>query len=115
MLTLKALTAGESGGYYLQSLPDCPADYYLDGGLAGRWLGASAGRLALSGPVDADQFRRVLAGAHPGSGESRGLGVRRRGDRQLPAALAHHRPRTARPPARPSRLGPPLPPRLGPA
>jgi conjugative relaxase-like TrwC/TraI family protein len=68
VLTLRALAAGDSGGYYLQSLPDGPTAYYLDGPLAGRWLGAGAVRLALAGPVRAEAFERVLAGADPGSG-----------------------------------------------
>ena len=69
MLSLKPLKAGDTGDYYLRSLPDGPAEYYLGHGQEGMWLGAGAGRLGLEGPVSDTAFRRVLAGVHPHTGE----------------------------------------------
>ena len=69
MLTLAVLDAGESGGYYLKSVPDGPADYYLDSPAGGYWLGQGSTRLGLDGTVSDEAFRRVLAGADPTTGE----------------------------------------------
>jgi conjugative relaxase-like TrwC/TraI family protein len=69
VLSLKPLKAGDTGDYYLRSLPDGPAEYYLGHGQEGMWLGAGAGRLGLEGPVSDTAFRRVLAGTHPHTGD----------------------------------------------
>jgi conjugative relaxase-like TrwC/TraI family protein len=45
-------------------------EYYSNAGEApGQWLGDSAPHLDLDGTVDGDEFRRVLSGAHPTTGE----------------------------------------------
>jgi conjugative relaxase-like TrwC/TraI family protein len=69
VLTLKPLKAGDTGDYYLQSLPDGPAEYYLTHGEEGLWIGEGTNRLGLEGPVGDTAFRQVLAGAHPHTGE----------------------------------------------
>jgi hypothetical protein len=66
MLTIRELGAGDLGGYYLNSLPDGPAGYYLAGPV-GSWLSKGPARLGLTGPVDANAFGRVLAGRDPAS------------------------------------------------
>jgi conjugative relaxase-like TrwC/TraI family protein len=44
-------------------------DYYVGGGESpGRWCGSAAAELRLAGVVDAEQLRRLLAGAHPRTG-----------------------------------------------
>ena len=69
MLTLKPLKAGDTGDYYLRSLPDGPAEYYLAHGEEGLWIGEGASRLGLEGRIGDTAFRRVLAAVHPDSGE----------------------------------------------
>ncbi len=50
--------------------PGEPSRYYSDAGEApGRWMGRGAVELGLAGTVDGDEFRSVLAGRHPGTGE----------------------------------------------
>lgn len=45
-------------------------EYYANAKEApGEWLGQSSTRLGLDGVIDADDFRRVLSGAHPDTGE----------------------------------------------
>jgi conjugative relaxase-like TrwC/TraI family protein len=47
-----------------------PSRYYADvAERSGRWLGHGAGGLGLHGDVDARDFRTVLGGRHPGTGE----------------------------------------------
>jgi conjugative relaxase-like TrwC/TraI family protein len=57
--------------YYLQAVASGVEDYYLGSGEApGRWLGAGAARLGLSGVVAADDLRSVLDGRDPATGRS---------------------------------------------
>ena len=78
MLSIGKLAAGQAD-YYLDqaagrvsragSVGSGVEDYYVVGQEApGYWLGAGAGRLGLAGAVDRDALTRVLAGAHPSSG-----------------------------------------------
>ncbi|HEX9970315.1 MAG TPA: MobF family relaxase, partial [Acidimicrobiales bacterium] len=56
--------------YYLDRVAASVDAYYLGEGEApGRWVGKGATDLGLSGMVDGDDFRAVLAGLDPGSGE----------------------------------------------
>lgn len=56
--------------YYLNSVACGVEDYYLGSGEApGYWLAAGARELSLEGRVGDDEFRSVLRGTHPGSGE----------------------------------------------
>lgn len=72
MLSISKLSAGHAR-YYLDlahdrvdvvdSVGDGLEEYYLGGPEArGEWLGAGASSLGLSGPVEADALRHVLAG-----------------------------------------------------
>jgi conjugative relaxase-like TrwC/TraI family protein len=60
--TLKGV---EAGRYYTERL----SSYYLDGGEPpGRWWGAGARDLGLSGDVDPEAFLALMAGDHPTTG-----------------------------------------------
>ena len=78
MLSIGKLVAGQAK-YYLDqaevrvdvvdSVAEGLEDYYSErGGSRGEWVGRGAARLGLSGPVDGDHLRAVLAGQHPGTG-----------------------------------------------
>ncbi|MEW6470938.1 MAG: MobF family relaxase [Actinomycetota bacterium] len=55
--------------YTLREVTHDPADYYLRKGEApGRWLGAGAARLGLSGEVTAEELHDLFAGKDPRSG-----------------------------------------------
>jgi conjugative relaxase-like TrwC/TraI family protein len=70
MLSIGKLGRGAEG-YYLQVVARGVEDYYLGSGeAAGRWLGAGADRLGLSGNVRAEDLRTVLDGRHPDTGRS---------------------------------------------
>jgi conjugative relaxase-like TrwC/TraI family protein len=66
MLGIRRIAAGRADYY----LGDLAAELPLDGRGAGRWTGAAACDLGLDGavPVEADQFRSLLAGRHPRTG-----------------------------------------------
>lgn len=65
MLSIGKLGVGQAD-YYLQAVGQGIEDYYAGTGEApGRWLGAAASALALTGQVDADQLRAVLNGSKP--------------------------------------------------
>ncbi|MBW3615989.1 MAG: relaxase domain-containing protein, partial [Actinobacteria bacterium] len=67
VLSIGKLSLGQEA-YYLEEVLDGAEDYYLSVGEApGRWVGAGADRLGLSGTVEADELRAVLAGRRPGS------------------------------------------------
>ena len=69
MLNIGKLAAGGEA-YYLDTVASGVEDYYTGAGEApGYWLTAAAGDLGLSGQVDADDLRAVLAATDPGSGE----------------------------------------------
>lgn len=68
-MSLKPVSSGQES-YYLREVSQGAEEYYTKGGEApGRWLGALAARVALSGEVDADDLRSVLAGVVPSTGE----------------------------------------------
>jgi len=63
--------AGVSVTYYVEQVARDRHDYYAGHGEApGTWRGAFAGHLGLSGEVTADEFRAVLDGADPATGEA---------------------------------------------
>lgn len=52
--------------YYLRSVAETPAAYYLgDGEAPGEWTGQGTHALGLHGEVDGDQLRHLLAGLAP--------------------------------------------------
>src|SRR5579885_1621624 len=63
-----ALTAGQAESYYEEK---CSRDdYYTEKQrVAGRWFGRGAAELGLSGDVDTNDFRAVLNGLDPRSGD----------------------------------------------
>jgi len=72
--TLKGV---EAGRYYTERLPS----YYLNGGEPpGVWWGRGAGRLALSGELEPEEFLAVMSGVDPVTGEHLG---RRFGDESV--------------------------------
>src|SRR4051812_45430299 len=71
--------AGAQADYYLEeaddridaakSVADGIEDYYVGGKEArGEWIGSPGREVGLSGPVDADDLRRVFAGLDPRDG-----------------------------------------------
>jgi conjugative relaxase-like TrwC/TraI family protein len=73
VISIKALSGSTAGDYYLERDAGCEAHYYLEPHeAAGRWIGGGARAVGLTGPLDdagEEAFRRLLAGAHPLSGE----------------------------------------------
>lgn len=68
MLNIGRMAPG-SDSYYLSIVASGAEDYYLARGEEpGRWLGRGIEALHLQGRVEADQLRRVLAGAEPHRG-----------------------------------------------
>ena len=78
MLSIGKLSAGQAR-YYLEqgevrvdavdSISDGVEEYYAGGAEArGSWIGTGGVSLGLSGPVDGDALRRVLAGLDPHDG-----------------------------------------------
>ena len=77
MVSVGKLSLGQER-YYLEQAEDRvdvaesltgAEDYYVGGGESrGHWCGSAAAELRLAGVVDADQLRRLLAGAHPRTG-----------------------------------------------
>jgi conjugative relaxase-like TrwC/TraI family protein len=80
--------------YYVGEIATSAEDYYTGRGEAkGRWAGSLRDVLGLHGEVDAEDFRAVLGGRHPQSGEmlitSQGSAARaalKRGDRPVAAS-----------------------------
>jgi conjugative relaxase-like TrwC/TraI family protein len=71
MLSIAKLRVGQEA-YHLSGVAQSLDDYYTGAGeAAGVWVGGGARRLGLSGDVDAESLRAVLAGIAPGTG---GLG-----------------------------------------
>lgn len=69
MLNIGTLAAG-GGEYYVGEVASSAEDYYAGRGESpGRWVGSVAKDLDLEGEVDPAQFRRVLDGRNPTSGE----------------------------------------------
>jgi conjugative relaxase-like TrwC/TraI family protein len=68
MLSIAKLRVGQEA-YQLSGVAQSLDDYYTGSGEAhGQWIGGSAARLGLTGQVDADDLRAVLAGLAPGNG-----------------------------------------------
>jgi conjugative relaxase-like TrwC/TraI family protein len=68
MLSLWKLRVGAEA-YYLAQVASGLEDYYSGHGeAAGRWIGAATPALGLTGEVDGEDLRAVLAGLTPGSG-----------------------------------------------
>jgi conjugative relaxase-like TrwC/TraI family protein len=68
MLSIAKLRVGQEA-YQLSGVAQSLDDYYTGTGEAhGQWVGGSAARLGLTGQVDADDLRAVLAGLAPGNG-----------------------------------------------
>lgn len=66
----KFSSAPDPAAYYLEVIANGRDDYYLASGEApGRWIGAGAARLGLTGKVEPDALRAVLEGQNPASGE----------------------------------------------
>lgn len=66
----KFSSAPDPAAYYLEVIANDRDDYYLTTGEApGRWVGAGAERLGLSGEVEPEALRAVLEGRDPTSGE----------------------------------------------
>ncbi|HEX3622909.1 MAG TPA: MobF family relaxase, partial [Acidimicrobiales bacterium] len=68
MLGIRRIGAGRADYYLADLAAELPVPGSGRG--AGRWIGAAAGDLGLDGavPIDATQFRSLLAGRHPGTG-----------------------------------------------
>ncbi len=70
MLSIGKLRAGQEG-YYLAAVAHGVEDYYTEAGeVPGRWVGTGAEELDLAGEVRDDEFRAVLPGIDPSTGES---------------------------------------------
>jgi hypothetical protein len=68
VLSLGKLGAGQQR-YYMEAVASGVEDYYSGRGeVTGRWVGAGAETLALSGVVDGDGLRAVLEGRDPETG-----------------------------------------------
>ncbi len=92
MLNIGRLSAG-AADYYLGEVASSPESYYLGHGeAAGRWVGSLAEHLGLRGQVGEAEFKALLDGCHPKTGEqllsSRGSAGRSR--RQRSAPDPHH-------------------------
>lgn len=69
MLNIGLLAPG-AGEYYIGEVASSAEDYYTGRGeSAGRWVGSLAAEIGLSGEVAPEDFRLVLAGRDPRSGE----------------------------------------------
>ena len=69
MLNIGLLAPG-AGEYYIGEVASSAEDYYTGRGeSAGRWVGSLAAEVGLAGEVAPEDFRAVLAGRDPRSGE----------------------------------------------
>ena len=72
MLSIFPLRTSDPARYYIEAVSLGAEEYYLRQGSApGRWLGRCAEALGLSGTVDADDLRALLAGRRPDGGDLR--------------------------------------------
>lgn len=70
MLNIGKLRHG-AADYYVGEVARSPEDYYLGHGEAvGRWVGSLCEGLGLSGDVTEAEFRHLLDGCHPSTGET---------------------------------------------
>jgi len=73
MLSIAALSPGRAD-YYVQQVAEGLDEYYIgDQAEPGHWAGQATARLGLSGRVTPEQFRRLLDGQDPTSGEPLGM------------------------------------------
>jgi conjugative relaxase-like TrwC/TraI family protein len=81
MLGIRRIGAGRADYY----LADLAAELPVAGPAPGRWIGTAAGDLGLDGsvPVEASQFRSLLAGRHPVTGRPLPLPTRTGGGRRV--------------------------------
>src|SRR3954462_13039304 len=69
MLNIGRLAPG-AADYYVGEVATSAEDYYTGKGESqGRWVGSLRHRLGLQGPVHAEDFRAVLDGRDPQTGE----------------------------------------------
>lgn len=69
MLNIGRLAPG-AADYYVGEVATSAEDYYTGHGEApGRWVGSLAAQIGLAGQVDPENFRAVLDGRHPFTGE----------------------------------------------
>jgi len=69
MLSIGRLGAGQEG-YYLNAVAKGIDEYYtVRGEVPGRWTGSGITGLGVSGPVESDTLRALLAGEHPATHE----------------------------------------------
>ena len=69
MLNIGLLAPG-AGEYYIGEVASSAEDYYTGRGeSAGRWVGSLAAEIGLAGEVEAEDFRSVLGGRDPHSGD----------------------------------------------
>ena len=72
MLSIFPLRTSDPARYYIEAVSLGAEEYYLSRGeVPGRWLGRCAEGLGLSGIVDADDLRALLAGRRPDGGDLR--------------------------------------------
>lgn len=70
MLSIARLGSRLGADYYLSRVATSLDGYYLGQGEApGRWIGRGTADLGLAGTVEGDDFRAVLAGVHPRTGD----------------------------------------------
>jgi conjugative relaxase-like TrwC/TraI family protein len=88
------LNIGRLGGdldavvaYYAVDVRDAgmlaAADYYVGHESGGRWVGSLREQLGVGGSVGNDEFRRMLEGRHPATGELLTLGAQSRASRSI--------------------------------
>ncbi len=91
----KFSSAPDPAAYSLEAIANDRDDYYLASGEApGRWIGAGAERLGLTGDVEPGALRAVLEGRDPSSGEPLVAFSRRRV--AIEASVIEHGARSAR-------------------
>ena len=72
MLSIFPLRTSDPARYYIEAVSLGAEEYYLSRGeVPGRWLGRCSEALGLSGTVDADALRSLLAGTRPDGGALR--------------------------------------------
>ena len=72
MLSIFPLRTSDPARYYIEAVSLGAEEYYLSRGeVPGRWLGRCAEGLGVSGAVDADDLRSLLAGRRPDGGDLR--------------------------------------------
>jgi conjugative relaxase-like TrwC/TraI family protein len=80
MLSIGRLGVNGGADYYLDKVANNVDDYYLGRGEApGQWIGSASEQFGLSGQVDPDSLRNLLAGL---SADGQSLGMRLRSDRR---------------------------------